>query len=158
MSMFPELLESNNNTPPAIFTDPSFIESMYFKLSTSNVSPGKYHYGGFGPVVPEGYGVNYAIDTDALKFSISWWNGHDTNGRGFRKEIERALKDMFLLFPKRTEVWGYDWREKRVREIKESIAMERMSKLSKEHEETLRKVYAQRGAVFLDESGKKGKK
>ena len=35
-----------------IFKDPAYLKSMYFKLSSSNVSPGDLFYGGFGPVVP----------------------------------------------------------------------------------------------------------
>ncbi|KAJ3018681.1 UNVERIFIED_CONTAM: hypothetical protein HDU68_011024 [Siphonaria sp. JEL0065] len=56
-----------------LFTDPAYIKSMYFKLSTSNMSPGTWDtfYGEFGPVVPQNYGLNYAIGKDNLKFSIS---------------------------------------------------------------------------------------
>lgn len=35
----------------SLFTDPAYLQSMNFKLSSSNVSPGDYFYGGFGPVV-----------------------------------------------------------------------------------------------------------
>jgi carnitine O-acetyltransferase len=35
-----------------VFTDPSYLKSMNFRLSSSNVSPGDRLYGGFGPVVP----------------------------------------------------------------------------------------------------------
>jgi carnitine O-acetyltransferase len=36
----------------AIFRDPAYMGSMTFELSSSNVSPGDYFYGGFGPVAP----------------------------------------------------------------------------------------------------------
>jgi carnitine O-acetyltransferase len=85
-----------------MFTDPSYLQSMYFKLSTSNMSPGKYYYGGFGPVVPEGYGINYAIGKDDLKFSISCKKScPTTNSFKFRQMLERTLIDMIILFPKR---------------------------------------------------------
>ncbi|KAG5455762.1 MAG: Choline/Carnitine o-acyltransferase-domain-containing protein [Olpidium bornovanus] len=32
-----------------LFTDPSYAKAMYFKLSTSNMSPGTYLWGGFAP-------------------------------------------------------------------------------------------------------------
>jgi hypothetical protein len=35
-----------------IFKDPSYVESMSFTLSTSNMSLGEYFYGGFGPGMP----------------------------------------------------------------------------------------------------------
>ena len=80
---------------PGLFKDPAYIKSMYFKLSSSNVSPGDYLYGGFGPVVPEGYGVNYAIGSNNLKFSISSRrNCKETCSRSFRKMLEQSLVDI----------------------------------------------------------------
>jgi carnitine O-acetyltransferase len=82
-----------------MFTDPSYTKTMYFKLSTSNMSPGTYFYGGFGPVVPEGYGINYAIGRDDLKFSISTKKSCPaTNSFKFRETLERTLIDLFILF------------------------------------------------------------
>ena len=37
-----------------LFNDPSYIKSMMFRLSTSNMSPGTNFYGGFGPVLADG--------------------------------------------------------------------------------------------------------
>jgi carnitine O-acetyltransferase len=85
-----------------MFADPAYIKTMYFKLSTSNMSPGTYFYGGFGPVVPEGYGINYAIGKDDLKFSISSKKSCPaTNSFKFRQQLEQTLIDLFILFPKR---------------------------------------------------------
>ncbi|KAF9414228.1 Carnitine O-acetyltransferase mitochondrial, partial [Entomortierella beljakovae] len=78
-----------------IFQDPSYIQSMYFKLSSSNMSPGDCFWGGFGPVVPEGYGINYAIGKENIKFSVSSLRScKDTNSREFRETILGALRDM----------------------------------------------------------------
>ncbi|CAO3566801.1 unnamed protein product [Mortierella alpina] len=78
-----------------IFQDPSYIQSMYFKLSSSNMSPGDNFWGGFGPVVPEGYGINYAIGKENIKFSISSLkNCKETDSRQFRETILGALRDM----------------------------------------------------------------
>ncbi|KAI1316638.1 Carnitine O-acetyltransferase mitochondrial [Mortierella claussenii] len=78
-----------------IFQDPSYIQSMYFRLSSSNMSPGDNFWGGFGPVVPEGYGINYAIGKENIKFSISSLNScKETNSREFRESILGALRDM----------------------------------------------------------------
>lgn len=78
-----------------IFQDPSYIQSMYFKLSSSNMSPGDNFWGGFGPVVPEGYGINYAIGKENIKFSISSLKScRETNSTEFRETILRALRDM----------------------------------------------------------------
>ncbi|KAF9954568.1 hypothetical protein BGZ72_004479 [Mortierella alpina] len=78
-----------------IFQDPSYIQSMYFKLSSSNMSPGDNFWGGFGPVVPEGYGINYAIGKENIKFSISSLRScKETDSRQFRETILGALRDM----------------------------------------------------------------
>ena len=114
-----------------MFTDPSYLKSMYFKLSTSNMSPGKNFYGGFGPVVPEGYGINYAIDHDDLKFSISSKvSCKGTNSFKFREMLELTLKDLLILFPKRTEVWGPRWKNKHDQEKKEAYQLAKMKAMS----------------------------
>lgn len=96
------MIKDGEQSKATMFTDPSYTKSMYFKLSTSNMSPGEYFYGGFGPVVPEGYGVNYAISKDKLKFSISSKRSYiKSNSYKFRAELEKTLKDLFILFPKR---------------------------------------------------------
>ncbi|KAF9116644.1 Carnitine O-acetyltransferase mitochondrial [Mortierella sp. AM989] len=78
-----------------IFQDPSYIQSMYFKISSSNMSPGDHFWGGFGPVVPEGYGINYAIGKENIKFSISSMKScKETNSKEFRESIMGALRDM----------------------------------------------------------------
>ncbi len=35
-----------------IFTDPAYLKTMSFRLSSSNVSPAYGFYGGFGPISP----------------------------------------------------------------------------------------------------------
>ncbi|KAK9663791.1 Carnitine O-acetyltransferase mitochondrial, partial [Basidiobolus ranarum] len=78
-----------------IFSDPSYLKSMYFKLSTSNMSPGDHFYGGFAPVVPEGYGVNYAIGKNNIKFSISSWKDcKETDSDIFRDSLSTSLNDL----------------------------------------------------------------
>lgn len=115
----------------SMFTDPSYMKSMYFKLSTSNMSPGKNFYGGFGPVVPEGYGINYAIDKDNLKFSISSkYSCKQTNSYKFREMLERTLIDLLILFPKRTEVWGLRWKQDQEQERKEAYQISKMKAMS----------------------------
>jgi carnitine O-acetyltransferase len=96
------MIESKDAEKATLFNDPAYLKSMWFRLSTSNMSPGKYFYGGFGPVVPDGYGINYAIDKDSLKFSISSKiSCKETNSFRFRETLLRTLKDLTVLFPKR---------------------------------------------------------
>ncbi|KAI9202939.1 acyltransferase ChoActase/COT/CPT, partial [Polychytrium aggregatum] len=127
--------DAENEAGMAIFKDPAFSRSVNFRLSSSNVSPGKHFFGGFGPVVVDGYGVNYAIDTDQLKFSISRSiRCKETSAFKFRETLQRTLTDMMILFPKRSEVWGYDWKDKRKLERKESEYLRTMKQISDEYE------------------------
>ncbi|KAI9595103.1 acyltransferase ChoActase/COT/CPT [Syncephalis fuscata] len=81
-----------------LFTDPAYLASMSFELSTSNMSPGDRFWGGFGAVVKNGYGINYAIGQRHLKFSISAWNECSTTDEiAMRQQIWRALNDIGQL-------------------------------------------------------------
>ncbi|KAJ3313799.1 hypothetical protein HDU76_002555 [Blyttiomyces sp. JEL0837] len=93
------MIKDGETEKATLFTDPAYVQSMYFKLSSSNMSPGDNFYGGFGPVVPEGYGVNYAIGKDNLKFSISGKKScSETDIRKFRETLNKSLADMKSLF------------------------------------------------------------
>lgn len=85
-----------------MFSDPVFAKSSTFGLSTSNMSPGTLFYGGFGPFIADGYGINYAIQKDAIRMSISTKeSGKHTDVYEFRRTLERTLVDLMILFPKR---------------------------------------------------------
>lgn len=78
----------------AMFKDPSYWGSQYWLLSTSNTSPGDVCWGGFGAVVPEGYGINYAIGKERVRMSVSSWvSAKETDSASFRKTIKRTLDD-----------------------------------------------------------------
>ncbi|CAO3625399.1 unnamed protein product [Cunninghamella blakesleeana] len=78
----------------AIFKDPSYGQSQYWKLSTSNTSPGNLAWGAFGPVVTDGYGINYAIDKEMVRLSVSSWkSAKDTDSNDFRKTIKTVFDD-----------------------------------------------------------------
>jgi carnitine O-acetyltransferase len=87
-----------------LFQDPSYIKSMYFKLSTSNTSPGDKHWGGFGAVVPEGYGINYAIGKQRVRMSISSWrNAEETDSASFRSTIRGVFDEFGEAFSSRSQ-------------------------------------------------------
>ncbi|KAJ1552130.1 hypothetical protein HK096_001267 [Nowakowskiella sp. JEL0078] len=116
-----------------------------WKISTKNMSPGLYFYSGFGAPSKDGYGVSYSISEHTINFSIS---GRKHNGRNniynFRDGILQGLKDVMILFPKRTAIWGHDWTEKRRLELKEKAFMGKLSEISsqyQERKEILRKKY-----------------
>ncbi|CAG8763191.1 9064_t:CDS:2, partial [Racocetra fulgida] len=66
-----QIRDEEEKSKATLFKDPSYVQSMSFKLSTSNMSPAFGFHCGFGAVVPDGYGICYAIGKDKLKISIS---------------------------------------------------------------------------------------
>ncbi|KAI8585099.1 acyltransferase ChoActase/COT/CPT [Geranomyces variabilis] len=148
------MIQPSESSTRSIFTDPANLKSMWFRLSTSNMSPGKYFYGGFGPVVPDGYGINYAIGKDDLKFSISSKRSCEaTNSFTFRDALMRSLKDMMILFPKRSEVWGLGWEKERVREKKEEAYLGIMKGLSDAYVEKKEAIAKKYGAQKKVDAG-----
>ncbi|ORX67957.1 acyltransferase ChoActase/COT/CPT [Linderina pennispora] len=78
-----------------LFQDPSYVQSMSFAMSTSNVSPGELFRGGFAPVIADGYGINYALDKSDLKFTVSdWQSSQATDAEQLRQTIYRTLDDL----------------------------------------------------------------
>ncbi|CAO3587723.1 unnamed protein product [Absidia cylindrospora] len=78
----------------AMFQDPAYRASQYWKMSTSNTSPGTFAYGAFGPVVTDGYGVNYAIDKDMVRLSVSSCRqASETDSIAFRNTIHGVMTD-----------------------------------------------------------------
>ncbi|TPX34563.1 hypothetical protein SmJEL517_g02819 [Synchytrium microbalum] len=125
---------SEQSSSPPFFSDPAFALTSKYRLSSSNMSPGDWFYGGFGPVYEDGYGINYAIGNDGIKFSISGnLKCRETRVREFRSTLERTLTDMMILFPKRTEVWGFGWQRAHARERQDQIYLAMMKNLSDQY-------------------------
>jgi carnitine O-acetyltransferase len=93
-----QLRNAEEQARATLFTDPAYLASMSFELSTSNMSPGDYLWGGFGAVVKNGYGINYAIGRRHVKFSISAWNEcAETDIYTLRQQIWKAMNDIGQL-------------------------------------------------------------
>ncbi|KAJ1728359.1 hypothetical protein LPJ61_004072 [Coemansia biformis] len=78
-----------------LFQDPSYAKSTSFVLSTSNVTPGDRFRGAFAPVIPDGYGVCYALDKSDIKFGVAdWLSSPETDGPAFRDTIYKTLAEL----------------------------------------------------------------
>ncbi|KAJ3025439.1 UNVERIFIED_CONTAM: hypothetical protein HDU68_007123 [Siphonaria sp. JEL0065] len=112
-------------------------------LTSSN---GGSFYAGFAAQAwASGYGIAYSVGLDNIKVSVSNKKGGKTNAYRFTDALKRTLVDMMILFPKRSEVWGYDWKEKFARKRKEEYYLKTMKKLSDGYlgqKESLAKKYA----------------
>ena len=56
---------------PALYTDPAFAASSHWELSTSQLSSRFVDGWGYGEVVPDGYGLSYAIGDDYIRWTIT---------------------------------------------------------------------------------------
>jgi hypothetical protein len=120
------LAESKQKPLPEIFQDDAWSLSNRSILSTSNLSSEAFHGMGFGPVVNDGYGIAYGINSNALYFGISNFvadeeydetvknrsgfggvsisfdhkkeNQVATNSVLFREELFKALREMRDIF------------------------------------------------------------
>ncbi|KAL1408148.1 hypothetical protein Q8F55_004951 [Vanrija albida] len=88
-------LGADEAATPSLFTDPGYALSSTFVLSTSNTTPGDQFRGGFAPVTADGYGVNYALDPQDIKFSVSEWKSSAaTDADAFKATVIQTLNDL----------------------------------------------------------------
>ena len=62
---------TGNATPPAIFTDAGYAKLNHTVVSTSNCGNPALRMFGFGPVVPDGFGIGYIIKDDGITVCAS---------------------------------------------------------------------------------------
>eukprot|EP01102_Stenamoeba_stenopodia_P022052 TRINITY_DN9060_c0_g1_i2.p1 TRINITY_DN9060_c0_g1~~TRINITY_DN9060_c0_g1_i2.p1 ORF type:complete len:602 (-),score=147.00 TRINITY_DN9060_c0_g1_i2:99-1904(-) len=88
-------------TDLAIFTDKGYQKSTTFTLSTSNVGYTSM-WGGFAPVVEDGYGCCYTIQTNTITVSItSYKSCGSTSPTLFASALERSFDDIQSLLSTR---------------------------------------------------------
>lgn len=83
----------SDETMPELFSDPSFIRSKTWTLSTSQMSSPYYSCWGWGNVVADGYGLPYSILEDEIYVGIC------SRGKSaaFKHSLEEALIEMQAL-------------------------------------------------------------
>lgn len=80
---------------PALFTDPLYQRSFHHRISTSNLSVSAKTLCGFGPTAEDGYGSNYNIQEDWMKFSISSRKDvADVDSNVFRNTLIQVFNDV----------------------------------------------------------------
>jgi hypothetical protein len=95
------LIAMENGEPMhPLFKDELFSRTNHWRLSTSQLDLKHVIAIGFGPVVPDGYGVCYLIAKDHIMITITAFNEAGGNGPVldlFKKNLEQALQDVFSL-------------------------------------------------------------
>lgn len=60
-----------NRPYPRFFINNVYERMSQFILSTSTLSTDTIYFGGFGPVVPNGYGIAYNVTDEKIGFAVS---------------------------------------------------------------------------------------
>ncbi|XP_051503513.1 choline O-acetyltransferase-like isoform X1 [Myxocyprinus asiaticus] len=80
---------------PELFSDPTYVTSNQFILSTSQVPTTEEMFCCYGPVVPNGYGACYNPQADHIIFCVSSFSDSaETSSDLFVKALEGCLKEM----------------------------------------------------------------
>ncbi|THU92738.1 acyltransferase ChoActase/COT/CPT [Dendrothele bispora CBS 962.96] len=90
-----KLLEPGEEAP-ALFSDPIFVRSSYWVLSTSAVFSKHFPEYGWGEVVPDGFGVAYMTGyDDRLQYTVT--SRKEMPNEKFIQEIAKAAQDLYAL-------------------------------------------------------------
>ena len=91
-----KMSDVHKNTIPALFREKSFKEYINFRLSTSQLVSCEDMLVGYGPVVPDGYGVCYLPRGEFIHFCISSFvsSPETSSSEFFGKTIESSLNQM----------------------------------------------------------------
>lgn len=80
-------------TLPELYLDPAYQQINHNILSTSTLNSPAVRVGGFAPVVPDGFGIAYAVHDDWIGCNVSSYSGR--NAREFLRCVHKGLEDMF---------------------------------------------------------------
>ncbi|XP_032756677.1 carnitine O-palmitoyltransferase 2, mitochondrial [Rattus rattus] len=78
---------------PELYLDPAYQQMNHNILSTSTLSSPAVSLGGFAPVVPDGFGIAYAVHDDWIGCNVSSYSGR--NAREFLHCVQKCLEDIF---------------------------------------------------------------
>lgn len=78
---------------PELYLDPAYGQINHNILSTSTLTSPAVNIGGFAPVVPDGFGVGYAVHDNWIGCNVSSYTSR--NAPEFLQCVHKALEDMF---------------------------------------------------------------
>ncbi|KAL0131085.1 hypothetical protein PUN28_002580 [Cardiocondyla obscurior] len=87
------IAEKSGSVKLAVFQDPAYIALNHNVLSTSTLSSPDVMVGGFGPVVPDGYGIAYMIQNERLGSVVTSYEG-SRNASQYVQALEHAFKSI----------------------------------------------------------------
>ncbi|XP_062994892.1 carnitine O-palmitoyltransferase 2, mitochondrial [Elgaria multicarinata webbii] len=87
------LAESSGTPLPGFYQDQAYAQINYNILSTSTLSSIAVNMGGFGPVVPDGFGVAYGVHDNWIGCNVSAYPSR--NVEEFLQCVHKSLEDIF---------------------------------------------------------------
>ncbi|KAF9005419.1 acyltransferase ChoActase/COT/CPT [Cyathus striatus] len=99
---------------PEIYKDQAFAESSHWELSTSQLSSPYFDGWGYGEVVPDGYGLSYAIGDEYVRWTITSLKRNTSELRHYLAEAATEVRDMLEAAAKKEtkEATGHGEKEK----------------------------------------------
>jgi carnitine O-acetyltransferase len=91
------LLAEQGEAMPDLYSDPVFVRSKTWRVSTSNLTHPKFENWGYGEVVPDGVGLSYSVHKNHLVFGITALREHGGWPERLSQYLEDALVEMKLL-------------------------------------------------------------
>ncbi|XP_075472465.1 carnitine O-palmitoyltransferase 2, mitochondrial [Ascaphus truei] len=89
------LAASKGLSLPEIFLDPAYAQINHNVLSTSTLTSPAVHFGGFAPVVSDGFGVGYNVHDDYIGCNVSAYPSRDV--AEFVQCVHHSLEDIFKV-------------------------------------------------------------
>lgn len=85
-----------NDKIPDVFIDPAYGKINHNILSTSTLSSPEVFAGGFGPVVPDGYGIGYMIQDQMLGTVVTSYKEH-RDATDYVQYLKSAFQDLHRI-------------------------------------------------------------
>uniref|UniRef100_A0A6G1S4I7 Carnitine O-palmitoyltransferase 2, mitochondrial n=1 Tax=Aceria tosichella TaxID=561515 RepID=A0A6G1S4I7_9ACAR len=88
-----EMASRSGKQLPELFSDPIFLQSQHYTLSTSTLYGECFAGGGFAPVVPDGFGLGYGYVDSNFGVLVSSYKSHRNNTQ-FVQALNESLDDL----------------------------------------------------------------
>ncbi|XP_035031628.2 carnitine O-palmitoyltransferase 2, mitochondrial [Hippoglossus stenolepis] len=89
------LANSKGQPLPRLYTDPANPSMSKYILATSTLTSPAVSYMGFAPVVPDGFGIGYAVHNDWIGCNVSSYLAR--NVHEFVQCVHKSLEDIFTV-------------------------------------------------------------
>lgn len=89
------LAATESSSLPDFFQDPAYSQINNNILSTSTLTSPAVQLGGFGPVVPDGFGVGYGVHDDLVGCNVTSYPSRDI--KQFLQCVNKSLEDIFNI-------------------------------------------------------------